>query len=172
MKATRVILSGVLAVGVFAALPAAVKAAPGVGITVVLNGGGHGRDHGGYERDMCGAFRYGFERGRSEGAERGYRDERRGRGGDFRRDSWYRDGDRGYRGGMGSRSEYAAGYRQGFEAAYRSACLSARSGGRGRDSRYGSDRRDDDRYRGDQRYDRDDERYRDDRRDDGQDWRR
>jgi hypothetical protein len=115
-----------------------------------------------------GTFRYGFERGRSEGAERGYRDERQGRGADFRRDSWYRDGDRGYRGGMGSRSEYAAGYRQGFEAAYRSACSSARSGGRDRDSRYGYD----DRYRSDQRYDRNDDRHGDDRRYDGQDWRR
>jgi hypothetical protein len=169
MKATRVLWSGVLAAGVFAAVPAAVKAAPGVGITVVLNGGGH--DHVGYGRDMRGAFRYGFERGRSEGAERGYRDDRRGRGGDFRRDSWYRDGDRGYRGGMGSRSEYAAGYRQGFAAAYRSACLSARSGGHG-EARYGHDRRDGDRYGSDPRYDRDDERYRDDWRHDGQDWRR
>jgi hypothetical protein len=164
MKATRFVWSGVLAVGVFAALPAAVNAAPRVGITVVLNGGGYGRD-------MRGAFHYGFERGHSEGAERGYRDERQGRGGDFRRDAWYRDGDRGYRGGMGSRSEYAAGYRRGYEAAYRSACASARSGGHG-DTRYGHDRRDDDRYRSDQRYDRDDERYRDGRRYDGQDWRR
>jgi len=171
MKATGFVWSGVLAVGVFAAAPAVVKAAPRVGITVVLNSDGYGRDNGGYRRDVRGAFRYGFERGRSEGADRGYRDERQGRGGDFRRDSWYRDGDRGYRGGMGSRSEYAAGYRQGFEAAYRSACVSARSG-RDRDARYGYDRRDDDRYRSDQRYDRNDERYRDDRRYDGQDWRR
>ncbi len=172
MKATRFVWSGVLAVGVFAAAPAVVKAEPRVGVTVVLNGGAYGRDNGGYRRDMGGAFRYGFERGRVEGAERGYRDERRGRGGDFLRDSWYRDGDRGYRGGMGSRSEYAAGYRRGFEAAYRSACASARSGGPDRDTRYGYDRRDDDRYRSGERYDRNDERYRDDRRYDGQDWRR
>ena len=171
MKATGFVWSGVLAVGVFAAAPAVVKAAPRVGITVVLNGGGYGRDNGGYGRDMRGAFRYGFERGRSEGADRGYRDVRLGRGGDFRRDSWYRDGDRGYRGGMGSRSEYAAGYRQGFETAYRNACASARSSGRG-DTRYGYDPRNDDRYRNDQRYDRNDDRYRDDRRYDGQDWRR
>lgn len=164
MKATHLVWSGVLAAGVVAAVPAAVRAEPGVGITVFVNGG--------YGHDTRGAFRYGFERGRYEGAERGYRDGRHGRDRDFRRDSWYRGGDRGYRGGMGSRSDYAAGYRQGYEAAYRRACASARSGGRDRDTRYGYDRRDDDRYRSDQRYDRDDERYRDDRRYNGEDWRR
>ena len=156
MKATRFVWSGVLAVGVFAAVPVAVNAAPRVGITVVLNGGGgYGRDNGGYGygRDTRGAFRYGFERGSSEGAERGYRDARQGRGGDFRRDSWYRGGDRGYRSGMGSRWDYAAGYRQGYEMAYRRAA-SARSGGR--DYGYGDRGRDDERYRGDQRYDRED----------------
>jgi hypothetical protein len=158
MKATRFVWSGVLAVGVLAAAPAVAKAAPRVGITVVLNGGGYGHDR----RDD--AFRYGFERGRSEGAERGYRDGRRGSDGDFRRDSWYRGGDRGYRGGMGSRSEYAAGYRQGYETAYRRACASARSGGRDRD--YGRD------YGYDNNGGRDDERYRGDRRDNREDWRR
>jgi hypothetical protein len=155
MKATRFVWSSVLAAGVFAAVPATVKAAPSVGIAIVVNGG--------YRHDTRGAFRYGFERGRSEGAERGYRDSRRG-GGDFRRDSWYRGGDRGYRGWMGPRWDYAAGYRQGYESAYRRACESARSGGRGygyndgRDRGYG--------------YGRGDERYRGDRRDDGEDWRR
>jgi hypothetical protein len=164
MKVTRVVWSSVLAVGVLAAAPAAVKAEPRVGISVVVNGG--------YGHDMRGAFRYGFERGRSEGAERGYRDGRQGRGGDLRGDSWYRGGDRGYRGWMGPRWDYAAGYRQGYETAYRRACVSARSGGRGGDTRYGYDRRDDDRYRSDQRYDRDDDRYRGDGRYGGEDWRR
>lgn len=164
MKATGVLWSGVLALGVLAAAPETVKAEPGRGIVVVVRGG--------YGYDARGAFRYGFERGRSEGAERGYRDGRRGHQGDCRRDSWYRDGDRGYRGWMGPRWDYAAGYRQGFETAYRRAFASARYGGRDRDSRYGYDRRDDDRYRSDHRYDRDDERYRGDRRYDGEDWRR
>lgn len=163
MKATRLVWSGVLAAGVFTAAPAAVSAAPRVGITVVVNGG---RGH-----DARDAYRYGFERGRSEGAERGYRSA----GGDFRRDSWYRGGDRGYRGWMGPRSGYAAGYRQGYEAAYRRACAAARSGGRGygygsdgrgRDSGYG------DSGYGDSGYGRGDDRYRGDRRDDGEDWRR
>ena len=171
MKASRFVWSGVLAVGVFAALPAVVKAEPRVGITVVLGGGrGH---NGGYGYNTSGAFRYGFERGRSEGAARGYGDGRQGSGGDFRRDSWYQGGYRGYRGyrgGMGSRGEYAAGYRQGYAMAYRQACDSARSGGRdrgygyGNDGRdqgygYGNDGRDDDRYRSDPQYE-------------GGDWRR
>lgn len=158
MKATRFVWSGVLAVGVFAAVPAAVSAAPRVGIAIVVNGG-HGRD-------ARGAFRYGFERGRSEGAERGYRDARRG-GGDFQRDSWYRGGDRGYRGWMGSRGDYASGYRQGYESAYRRACASARSGGRDRGYGYGNDGRD-----RDSGYGRSDDRYRGDRRYDNEDWRR
>lgn len=165
MKAPRLVWSSVVAVGVLAAVPAAVSAAPGVGIAVVVSGG---RGH-----DTRGAFRYGFERGRSEGAERGYHDGRQGGRGDFRRDSWYRGGDRGYRGWMGPRWDYSAGYRQGYASAYRRACESARSGGRdsgygygngGHDSGYGYGR-DDQRYR-------DDERYRDDRPYDGEDWRR
>ncbi len=165
MKATRVVWSSVLAAGVLAAVPATVKAAPSVGIAIVVNGG--------YRHDTRGAVRYGFERGRSEGAERGYRDGRRGWSGDFRRDSWYRGGDRGYRGWMGPRWDYAAGYRQGYESAYRRACESARSGGRGygygyndgRDRGYGYGRD------GDSGYWRGDDRYRGGR-DNGEDWQR
>jgi hypothetical protein len=163
MKTTRLVWSGVLAVGVFAAMPASVKAEPRVGIAIVVNGG-HGYD-------SRGAFRYGFERGRSEGAARGYRDGRRGRGGDFRRDSWYRGGDRGYHGWMGARWDYAAGYRQGYETAYRRACDSARSGGRDRGYGdgygYGYDGRD-----RDSGYGRGDDQYRGDGRYNGEDWRR
>ncbi len=141
MKATRYFLtSSALALLVLAA-PAAAKAETHVGIGIVVGGRYDSRD----------AFRYGLERGRREGAEHGYRDGRRNRGFDFWRDSEYRDGDRGYKRWMGPRGDYAAGYRQGYAAGYRQAYASARPGWRDRNDRD----RDDDRYRGDRRYDRD-----------------
>ena len=141
MKATRYFLtSSALALLVLAA-PAAAKAETHVGIGIVMGGRYDSRD----------AFRYGLERGRREGAEHGYRDGRRNRGFDFWRDSEYRDGDRGYKRWMGPRWDYAAGYRQGYAAGYRQAYASARPGWRDRNDRD----RDDDRYRGDRRYDRD-----------------
>ena len=141
MKATRYFLtSSALALLVLAA-PAAAKAETHVGIGIVVGGRYDSRD----------AFRYGLERGRREGAEHGYRDGRRNRGFDFWRDSEYRDGDRGYKRWMGPRWDYAAGYRQGYAAGYRQAYASARPGWRDRNNRD----RDDDRYRGDRRYDRD-----------------
>ncbi len=141
MKATRYFLtSSALALLVLAA-PAAAKAETHVGIGIVVGGRYDSRD----------AFRYGLERGRREGAEHGYRDGRRNRGFDFWRDSEYRDGDRGYKRWMGPRWDYAAGYRQGYAAGYRQAYASARPGWRDRNDRD----RDDDRYRGDRRYDRD-----------------
>ena len=115
MRTTRWLIGGLAVAAATAVLPVAAAADPGIGIGIVLTA----HDSDGYRGSVREAFRHGFDNGRQAGAERGYRDERQGRGGDFRRDSWYRDGDRGYRGGMGSRSEYAAGYRQGFEAAYR-----------------------------------------------------
>jgi hypothetical protein len=156
MNANRFLGSGLLVLGVFTAMPAVAKADPGLDVSIVLGGGDYGR--GG--RDSRGGCGYGLERGRSEGAERGYRDARRGDRFEVRRDSWYRDGDRGYKGWMGPRGQYAAGYRQGFEAAYRRAFASARDDRHGRDRGYDRDRERDDRG-----YDRE----RDDRRDD---WRR
>jgi len=141
MKATRYFLtSSALALLVLAA-PAAAKAETHVGIGIVVGGRYDSRD----------AFRHGLEQGRREGAEHGYKDARRGRDFNFWHDSEYRDGDRGYRRWMGPRWDYAAGYRQGYAAGYRQAYASARPGWRDRNDRD----RDDDRYRGDRRYDRD-----------------
>ena len=124
-------------------------------------GGGHGRHDG---RD---AYAYGFERGRVDGSEHGHKDGRKCRDFNFSHRSEYRDGDRGYRRGMGPRWDYAAGYRRGYETGYRRAYASARPGWHDRDARYRYDDRyrDDDRYRYDDRYRRED-RYRSDRRDD------
>lgn len=149
MNAKWVVSSGVLVLAGLLTAPAVARADTHVGIGIVV-GGGH--------RDSRGAFQAGFDRGRAEGAERGYRDGRRGRVANFWHDSAYRDADRGYRGWMGPRWDYEAGYRRGFEAGYRQACASARQGWR--DGRWDRD----DRYRGDERI------YEEPRRDD--DWRR
>src|SRR5437867_2069428 len=141
MKATRFFLTSSALALLGLAAPAVAKAETHVGIGIVLGGRYDARD----------AFRYGLERGRAEGAEHGYKDGRRCRDFNFWHDSEYRDGDRGYRRWMGPRWDYAAGYRQGYAAGYRQAYASARPGWRDRNDRD----RDDDRYRGDRRYDRD-----------------
>ena len=156
MKATRFFLtSGALAL-LGLATPMVASAETHVGIGIVL-----GAQYPGGRYDSRDAFRYGLERGRREGAEHGYRDGRRNRGFDFWRDSDYRDADNGYKRWMGSRGDYASGYRRGYAMGYRQAFASARPGWR--DDRYRDDNRyrNDDRYRndngdrGDQRYDRD-----------------
>ena len=124
-------------------------------------GGGDSRasrdDRYGYED----AYRIGHDRGFEDGQKRATKDRSRGDGRDLIHDSKYRKGDAGYKKAYGSRQEYIAGYRDGYEQA-------ARGGGRradpydyGRDGRYGRDRddRDDgwrtdperDRRRGDER---------------------
>jgi hypothetical protein len=156
MSAKWVVSSGVLVLAGLVGAPAVARADTHVGIGIVFSG-----DHG--YRDSRSAFQYGLERGRSEGAERGYRDGRRCNDASFWRDSAYRDADRGYRGWMGPRWDYEAGYRRGFEGAYRQAYASARPGWR--DHRDGDRWNRDDRYRGDARI------YEDPRRD-SDDWRR
>ncbi len=141
MKATRFFLTSSALALLGLAAPAVAKAETHVGIGIVLGGRYDARD----------ALRYGLERGRAEGAEHGYKDGRRCRDFNFWHDSEYRDGDRGYRRWMGPRWDYAAGYRRGYAMAYRQAYASARPGWHDGNARY----RDDDRYRGDRRYDRD-----------------
>jgi hypothetical protein len=92
------------------------------------------------------AFRHGYDRGWREGSEEGNHDGRGRRDPRFWREGEYRDGDRGYRGWMGPRWEYASGFRQGYEAGYRRAFAAARPGwhdrGYDRDrSRYDDSRR-------------------------------
>lgn len=156
MKATRYFLtSGVLALVVLATSPAAAKADSLFGIGIVV-GGGHGR------YDARDAYHHGFERGRADGAEHGYKDGRKCRDFNFWHHSEYRDGDRGYRRWMGPRWDYVAGYRRGYESGYRRAYASARPGWHDRNARYWRDDRyrDGDRYRGDRRYGYDEDRYR------------
>ena len=144
MKATRFLAPCALAVLGVAAAPAVASADVGIGVSVVV---GHGRHA--PARD---AYRHGFQRGRADGAEHGYRDGRRRRDFDFRHSSDYRHGDRGYRRWMGPRGAYVDGYRDGYESAYRRAYASARPGGHGRDGRRAYDRRrDPGRYRSDDR---------------------
>lgn len=138
MRTTRWLIGGLAVAAATAVLPVAANADPGIGIGIVLTA--HDSDGYGSAR---GAFRHGFERGRQEGAERGYRDGSHRREFDLRHG--YRGADRGYRGWMGSRGEYAAGFRQGFETAYRRSYASARPGwydrlGRNNYDRYRNDR--------------------------------
>ena len=129
----RLLVAGMLVAGAAAVWPQASAAdwRGGVGLEVSRERGLRGAGP---------AFRYGYDRGWREGSEEGHRDGRRRRDARFWRDDEYRDGDRGYKGWMGPRWDYAAGFRQGYESGYRRAYAAARPGGRGR----GDDR---DRYR-------------------------
>ncbi|HSD27257.1 MAG TPA: hypothetical protein VLL75_08130 [Vicinamibacteria bacterium] len=104
-----------------------------------------------YGRDYRGggpAFRYGYDRGWREGSEEGRNDCRKHRDPRFWREGEYRDGDKGYKGWMGPRRDYEAGFRRGYESGYRRAYAAFRPGWRGYDDRY----RYDDRHRYDDRY--------------------
>jgi hypothetical protein len=92
---------------------------------------GVGQDRG--ERGSGPAYRYGYDRGWREGSEEGYSDGKHRRDPRFWRDGEFRDGDRGYKGWMGPRWEYASEFRQGYEAGYRRAFASARPGWHDRD---------------------------------------
>jgi hypothetical protein len=118
--------SAVVAAGTVAS-PGAARADARMAGTVVIEIGHAGR--GGYDIDRRGhgpAFRYGFDRGWREGSEEGYRDGRRRRDPRYWREDEFRDGDRGYRGWMGPRRDYVAGFRDGYRAGYRRAFAAAR----------------------------------------------
>jgi len=121
----RLLVAGMLVAGAAAAWPQASAAdwRGGVGLEVSRERGLRGAGP---------AFRYGYDRGWREGSEEGHRDGRRRRDARFWRDDEYRDGDRGYKGWMGPRWDYAAGFRQGYESGYRRAYAAARPAGRGR----------------------------------------
>jgi len=136
----RLWIAGMVAAGAFLNLPAESRAEWAVSVGVERDFGyGRGSRHGGP------AFRYGYDRGWREGSEEGRSDGRRSRDPRFWRDGEYRDGDRGYKGWMGPRWDYTAGFRAGYEAGYRRAYAASRP-------RWGDHGRwDDDRYR--RRYD-------------------
>jgi len=112
----------------------------GVGITIAPSGPHYARQGYGYGRRPD-AYRYGYERGQSEGARDGYHDGERGRRFELYREGDYRDADKGYKGWMGPRYEYARAYQRGYEQAYRQGFEQGRRycrDGRYRhDSRYG-----------------------------------
>jgi hypothetical protein len=122
-----------------AALAAATEARAGwqIGATIVLHGDRRGDDgRTAYGREGP-AFRYGFDRGWREGSEEGCRDGRKSRDPRYWRESEFRHADRGYRGWMGPRWEYANGFREGYRAGYRRAYAAARPDWRGRWERFG-----------------------------------
>lgn len=173
----RLAMAGVLMVAGATALPTNARADVRVAGGVVITD----RDDRGYRGDWRGvgpAFRYGYDRGWREGSEEGNHDGRKNRDPRFWREDEFRDADRGYKGWMGPRGEYARGFREGYRSGYRRAYAALRPGWRddgrdrwGRDGRYGRDdgyygrdrgygRREDDRYYPDEDRDR---RDRDDR---------
>jgi hypothetical protein len=137
----RLWIAGMVAAGAVMALPAESVADWRVSVGV-------GRDYGYGSRGGGAAYRYGYDRGWREGSEEGHGDGRRSRDPRFWREGEYRDGDRGYKGWMGPRWDYAAGFRAGYEAGYRRAYAASRPGWR-----HGRERWDDDRYRERYRYD-------------------
>jgi hypothetical protein len=121
----RLWMVGLLVVGAAAAVPSAARADFRVGVAL----SSQGREN----RGAGPAFRYGYDRGWREGSEEGHNDGRRNRDARFWREDEFRDGDRGYKGWMGPRREYASGFRRGYEAGYRRAFAAARPGWRGHD---------------------------------------
>jgi len=118
-------MSAALAIAAVAALPEA-RADVRVGVAI----GAH--DERGTWRDAGRAFRYGFDRGWRDGSESGHRDARRSRGPQLRRHDDFRDADNSYRGWMGSRRDFSAGYREGFAGGYKRAYVAARPSWRDR----------------------------------------
>jgi hypothetical protein len=64
------------------------------------------------------AYDIAYQRGHREGLRAGARDAHRSRRYDPRRHASFREGDRGYRHGLGPPVAYASGYRRGFERGY------------------------------------------------------
>lgn len=137
MKMTGLAAGALLAAATFA-FPAPSQAQ----VLGDIFGGGDSRasrdDRYGYED----AYRIGHDKGYQDGLKRAEKGRSSGAGQDLARDARYRKGDAGYKKAYGSRQEYIAGYRDGYEQA-------ARGGGRradpydyGRNSRYGRDRED------------------------------
>jgi hypothetical protein len=129
MKATWTAAGALATLGLLAIPPEATAGVRGA-IEIRLGSGYRdGRDYrdprGYRQRD---GFRLGYDRGYDEGARRGYQDGRRGRRHDYARHRDYRRADRGYKGWMGPRRNYAAGFRRGYEAGYSRAYASARPG--------------------------------------------
>ncbi len=125
---------GLLVMGAAATTPLAAHADRRVGVGV------SSQDR--HDRGAGPAFRYGYDRGWREGSEEGHNDGRRHRDPRFWREDEFRDGDRGYKGWMGPRWDYAAGFRRGYEEGYRRAFAAARPGSRGQDRYpYDDDRR-------------------------------
>lgn len=133
-------LAGWLGTAVVAAetvtAPAAARADAPLGGTVVVEIGRADRGWPAAE-GRAPAFRYGFDRGWREGSEEGHRDGRRRRDPRCWRHDELPDSDRGYRGWMGPRRDYLAGFRDGFRAGYRRAYAAARPRG---SERYGDSR--------------------------------
>jgi hypothetical protein len=132
----RLWIAGFVVAGAALALPTESRAERRVSVGVE-------RDHGYGRGSRSGgpAFRYGYDRGWREGSEEGRNDGRRSRDPRFWREGEYRDADRGYKGWMGPRWDYAAGFRAGYAAGYRRAYAASHPGwrdGRGRwdDKRY------------------------------------
>jgi hypothetical protein len=120
VKVTSIAL-GVLASTATLAVPTVSTAGVRVDVGVLLGAPAYS-DRDGYDRGYRGdAGRYGYERGYREGTSEGYKDGRKGRRFDFRRDGDYRDADDGYKGWMGPRHVYERGFRRGFEEGYRRA---------------------------------------------------
>jgi hypothetical protein len=113
MMKLRGLVGTMLGVTTSLALPTPSHADVRVGIGVQLGGRDHYR--GGY-RDT---FRFGYDRGFEDGYKHGGKDSHHDKDYNFRHDKRYRNGDSGYKGWMGSRWEYANGYRRGYEEGYR-----------------------------------------------------
>jgi len=135
MKSTWLAV-GVLAATGLAAFPAEARAGGQVGVGIFVGTGRH--------RGYADAYRIGYDSGLREGGEHGYRDGQRGHGFNFWHAADYRRGE-GYRSWMGPHSEYVAGFRRGYEQAYRRAYnagreLCDRRGGYGNGYGPGDDR--------------------------------
>jgi hypothetical protein len=153
----RWIATGGLALAGLLAVPPESQAETRVGIVIAHDS----RDyrHSGYRHHDT--YRLGYERGYQDGIRHGAKDGHRDDSYNFWHDRRYRRGDAGYRGWMGPRHEYVAGYRRGYEQGYRRAFVGTRHRHPGRDGwcyenhggrygRYGyDDDRDDERLRKD-----------------------
>lgn len=129
--------TGLMTAAGIVAVPAKSEAGARLGVAIFV-----GHDSGYGYRD---AFRIGFDRGYRDGQRHGAKD---GHGDDdynFWHDRRYRKGDAGYRPWFGSRHEYVAGYRRGYEKAYGNTYAATRHRHRGQKG-YCDLRHDDDRY--------------------------
>jgi len=82
------------------------------------NGGGTNGTYGGYGAGPQYGYSVAFENGRRDGYQKGQEDVRDRDPFDPRRQSWYREGDRGYNSRYSSRDQYKDEYRRGFSAGY------------------------------------------------------